>query len=85
VNRTQLSELGFELRARAASGESQGAWFAPAPDGAPVVLKWFPDETVADRYAVLLPSLDKLRMRGVPVRSLGASRARREANRGSRP
>jgi hypothetical protein len=32
-----------------------------------VVLKWFPDETVADRYAVLLPGLDELRSRGVPV------------------
>ena len=38
-----------------------------APDGAPVVLKWFPDETVAERYAVLLPGLDELRSRGVPV------------------
>jgi hypothetical protein len=45
----------------------EGAWFATAPDGAPVVLKWFPDETVADRYAVLLPGLDQLRSRGVPV------------------
>ena len=45
----------------------EGAWFATAPDGAPVVLKWFPDETVAERYAVLLPGLDELRSRGVPV------------------
>jgi Ser/Thr protein kinase RdoA (MazF antagonist) len=62
VNRVQLRELGAR-----AGGESQGAWFASAPDGAPVVLKWFPDETVADRYAVLLPALDELRARGVPV------------------
>jgi hypothetical protein len=67
VNRELLRELGFELGARAAGGESQGAWFATAPDGAPVVLKWFPQETVADRYAVLLPALDELRARGVPV------------------
>ena len=46
---------------------SDDAWFATAPDGAPVVLKWFPDETVAERYAVLLPALDELRSRGVPV------------------
>ena len=67
MNRAQLLELGFELGARAAGGESQGAWFATAPEGALVVLKWFPDETVADRYAVLLPALDELRSRGVPV------------------
>jgi Ser/Thr protein kinase RdoA (MazF antagonist) len=67
VNRARLRELGFELGARAVGGESQGAWFATAPDGTPVVLKWFPDETVADRYAVLLPALDELRARGVPV------------------
>ena len=28
---------------------------------------WFADEGVADRYAVLLPALDVLRSRGVPV------------------
>jgi aminoglycoside phosphotransferase (APT) family kinase protein len=68
VNRARLRELGFELGARAAAGMSdEGAWFATAPDGAPVVLKWFPDETVAERYAVLLPGLDELRSRGVPV------------------
>jgi aminoglycoside phosphotransferase (APT) family kinase protein len=67
MNRAQLQELGFELGARAAGGQSQGAWFATAPDGTPVVLKWFPDETVADRYEVLLPTLDELRSRGVPV------------------
>ena len=37
----------------------EGAWFATAPDGAPVVLKLFPDETVAERYASLLPALDE--------------------------
>jgi aminoglycoside phosphotransferase (APT) family kinase protein len=66
VNRELLRDLGFELGAHA-GGDSQGAWFATAPDGAPVVLKWFPDETVVDRYAVLLPALDELRARGVPV------------------
>jgi hypothetical protein len=52
VNRARLRELGFELGARAEGGVSDGgAWFATAPDGAPVVLKWFPDETVAERDA----------------------------------
>jgi len=63
----RLRALGFELGARAEGGRSGGAWFATAPDGAPVVLKWFADETVADRYAVLVPALDELRSRGVPV------------------
>jgi Ser/Thr protein kinase RdoA (MazF antagonist) len=66
VNRELLRELGFELSTRA-GGDSQGAWFATAPGGTPVVLKWFPDETVADRYALLLPALDELRARGLPV------------------
>jgi Ser/Thr protein kinase RdoA (MazF antagonist) len=67
MNRARLLQLGFELGARALGGRSQGAWFATAPDGAPVVLKWSPGETMADRYAVLLPGLDELRARGVPV------------------
>jgi aminoglycoside phosphotransferase (APT) family kinase protein len=67
VNRARLRELGFELGARAEAGVSDETWFATAPDGAPVVLKWFPDETVADRYAALLPALDEVRSRGVPV------------------
>ena len=67
MNRARLRELGFELGARAEAGESEGAWFATALDGAPVVLKWFPDERVAGRYAALLPALDELRSRGVPV------------------
>lgn len=68
MNRAQLRELGFELNDRAATGESnEGSWFATASDGAPVVLKWFPNETAADRYAMLLPALDVLRSRGVPV------------------
>ena len=47
VNRARLRELGFGLGARAEAGVSdEGAWFATAPDGAPVVLKWFPEETV---------------------------------------
>jgi aminoglycoside phosphotransferase (APT) family kinase protein len=68
VNRALLRELGFELSSRAQAGVSdEGAWFATAPDGSPVVLKWFPDETVADRYTVLIPALEELRSRGVPV------------------
>ena len=67
MNRARLLELGFELGARAPGGRSQGAWFATAPDGAPIVLKWSHDETMADRYAALLPGLDELRARGVPV------------------
>lgn len=66
MNRTRLHQLGFEL-GRAFGGRSQGAWFATAPDGAPVVLKWSPDETLVDWYAMLLPGLDTLRARGVPV------------------
>lgn len=67
MNPGRLRELGFELGARAEAGESEGAWFATAPDGAPVVLKWFPGESMAGRYAALLPALDELRSRGVPV------------------
>jgi len=67
ISAARLRELGFDLGERAAGGESQGAWFATGPDGLPVLLKWFPDETVADRYALLLPALDELRGRGVPV------------------
>jgi len=48
MNRARLLQLGFELGARALGGRSQGAWFATAPDGAPIVLKWSPDETIAD-------------------------------------
>ena len=67
MNPEQLRDLGFQLEGRAPGGESGGAWFAIAADGARVVLKWFADEGVADRYAVLLPALDVLRSRGVPV------------------
>ena len=67
MNRARLLQLGFELGARALGGRSQGAWFATAPDGAPVVLKWSPGEAMADRYAALLPGLDELRARGVPA------------------
>lgn len=66
MNRDRLHQLGFEL-GRALGGRSQGAWFATAPDGAPVILKWSPLETMADWYATLLPGLDELRARGVPV------------------
>ena len=68
MNRARLRELGFEVRARAAAGQSErGAWFATAPDGVAVVLKWFPGEAMVGRYALLLPALDVLRSRGVPV------------------
>ena len=67
MNRTHLRELGFELHARAAAGVSDETWFATAPNGEPVVLKWFHDTAVADRYALLLPALDELRARGAPV------------------
>jgi hypothetical protein len=67
MNPEQLRDLGFRLEGRAPGGESGGAWFAIAPDSARVILKWFADEGVADRYAVLLPALDVLRSRGVPV------------------
>jgi len=67
VNGARLRELGFELGDRAEGGQSEGAWFATAPDGTPVVLKWFPDEIMVDRYTVLLPGLDELRSRDVPV------------------
>ena len=63
----QLRDLGFQLEGRAPGGESGGAWFAIAADGSRVVLKWFAGEGMADRYAVLLPALDVLRSRGVPV------------------
>lgn len=63
----RLRDLGFELGARAEAGESEGAWFATAAGGAPVVLKFFPDPGVAARYEVLLPALDILRTRGAPV------------------
>ena len=67
MNLAKLHELGFELHSRAAAGVSDETWFATAPDGERVVLKWFHDETVADRYAVLLPALAELRARGVPA------------------
>jgi Ser/Thr protein kinase RdoA (MazF antagonist) len=67
VKTEQLRDLGFELEGRAPGGESGGAWFAKAADGTRVVLKWFADEGAADRYAMLLPALDVLRSRGVPV------------------
>jgi len=64
----RLRERGFQIGARAEAGESEhGAWFATAPDGQPVVLKWERDTSVADRYAALIPALDVLRSRGVPA------------------
>jgi aminoglycoside phosphotransferase (APT) family kinase protein len=67
LNAEQLRDLGFQLEGRAPGGESGGAWFATAADGERVLLKWFVGETMAERYAVLLPALDELRARGVPV------------------
>lgn len=57
---------------RAAEGQSgDGAWLAIDDDGRPVVLKWSPDETVADRYEILLRTLAALRARGYPAPSYG--------------
>jgi Ser/Thr protein kinase RdoA (MazF antagonist) len=67
VNPEQLRDLGFRLEGRTPGGESGSAWFATTNEGARVVLKWFAGETMARRYALLLPALDVLRSRGVPV------------------
>src|SRR4029434_6313248 len=67
VNAEQLRDLGFQLEGRAPGGESGGAWFAIAAEGERVLLKWFADKGVADRYAVLLPALDVLRSRRAPA------------------
>jgi hypothetical protein len=67
VNAEKLRDLGFQLEGRAPGGESGGAWFAIDANGERVVLKRFAGEGMADRYAVLLPALDVLRSRGVPV------------------
>lgn len=57
---------------RATEGQSgEGAWFAIDDYGLPVVLKWFPDETVAQRYAILLRTLAALRARGYPAPAYG--------------
>jgi hypothetical protein len=62
-----LRDLGFQLEGRAPGGESGGAWFAISADGERVLLKWFAGESMVNRYAALLPALDVLRSRGVPV------------------
>ena len=67
VNHAQLRALGFEIGARAEAGVTDETWFATSPDGAPVVVKWFTDPAVKERYTALLPALDVLRERGVPV------------------
>lgn len=67
MNAEQLRELGFQLESRAPGGESGGAWFATAADGERVLLKWFAGESMVEHYAALLPALDVLRSRGVPV------------------
>jgi Ser/Thr protein kinase RdoA (MazF antagonist) len=66
-HRAELRALGFELGARIDAGVSDETGFATAPDGTPVVVKWFTDDGVADRYSILLPCLDELRSRGVPL------------------
>ncbi|MCR9136175.1 MAG: phosphotransferase [Alphaproteobacteria bacterium] len=66
MNRDRLHQLGFEL-VRDLGGRSQGAWLATASNGSPVILKWSPFKTMANRYATLLPGLNELRARGVPV------------------
>ncbi|MDQ2699580.1 MAG: phosphotransferase, partial [Actinomycetota bacterium] len=63
----RLRDLGFELGARAPGGQSGGAWFGTARDGSLVILKSLLGETMARRYAVLIPALDELRLRGVPA------------------
>ena len=67
MNRARLRDLGFELGAPIEAGVTDETWWGTAPDGSAVVLKWFPDEAVADRYRVLLACLDQLRSKGVPV------------------
>lgn len=67
MNTERVRDLGFRLESRAPGGESGGAWFATAANGERVLLKWFADEGMAERYALLLPALDLLRSRGVPV------------------
>jgi hypothetical protein len=67
MNAEKLRKLGFEVEGRAPGGESGGAWFAVAPDGERVLLKWSAGEGMAHRYATLLPALDVLRSRGAPV------------------
>jgi hypothetical protein len=67
LNAERLRDCGFQLEGRAPGGESGGAWFATNAHGERVVLKWFVGDGMADRYAVLLPALDVLRSRGVPV------------------
>lgn len=66
-NLAKLAGLGFQLGERAPGGVTQGAWFATDSHDMPVVLKWTPDQTIAERYETLIPSLDKLRAGGVPV------------------
>lgn len=66
MNRDELKPLGFELGDHL-GGQSEGAWSATTPDGVPAVLKWSADGAMIDRYAALLPGLDALRERGVPV------------------
>jgi len=64
--------LVFDEVHRAAEGQSgEGAWLAIDDDGRPVVVKWFPDETVAQRYEILLRALAALRALRYPAPSYG--------------
>lgn len=67
AKRAALRELGYELGERAPGGLSGGAWFATSAEGAPVVLKWSPAADALARYQRLLPALEELRARGLPV------------------
>lgn len=67
MNKNKLRHLGFELGEQATGGRSQGAWFATAYNGTPVVLKWTAGEAMIDRYTELVPKLDELRLKGIPV------------------
>ena len=81
MNRARLLQLGFELGARARGGRSQDAWFATATDGAPVLLKWSPDATMAGRYAALLLGSTSSERAAERSRSVQAERERVRAER----
>jgi Ser/Thr protein kinase RdoA (MazF antagonist) len=55
------------IEGRTERGESgTGAWYATAPDGRPVVLKWV-EADARERFEILTRSTDELRSRGYPV------------------
>ncbi len=61
-----LSKLGFKLGG-SLGGASEGAWAATAKDGTKLVLKLSTGREMPAIYAALLPALDALRAKGVPV------------------